>query len=216
MATLKAETFPFLNRVLINSGDFVECVAYRKLLQSGWKLSLPIQKLKLADGSYTTCYGNAQLTCTLIDSEKTKRVITRMFKVMDISSYDILLGLARLAEINSIIDWAAGSWRFCSEKPAKFCIENLRRFSKTSHHKGIYMLTAEKENPNPLPGLPNCYQEYADVFPQEAASKLPDGSMEHLIDLQEDKMPPWKTIYAMSTTELDTLRKYLEDKQQQG
>ena len=52
------------------------------------------------------------------------------------------------------------------------------------------MLTAEKIPKDPLANLLECYKEYKGVFSQEAASKLPDGRIEHPIDLQEEKMPP--------------------------
>ena len=77
MAEVQCEKFPFIKHILIDSGDSVECVAYRKLLQSGWEPLNLLKKLKLADGSYTTCYGEIPLTCKLKDSEGTKKILTR-------------------------------------------------------------------------------------------------------------------------------------------
>src|SRR6266487_4175760 len=65
--------------------------------------------------------------------------------------------------------------------------------------------------------VPKEYLDYADVFDASAAGILPEHHpMEHRIDLEPGKEPPWGPIYPLSEPELETLRLYLESSMEKG
>jgi hypothetical protein len=65
--------------------------------------------------------------------------------------------------------------------------------------------------PPPAVGLPECYQEYADVFSEEGAATLArHGIQDHAIDLEPHTMPPQLGLYNLSQSELKILREYLD------
>jgi hypothetical protein len=65
--------------------------------------------------------------------------------------------------------------------------------------------------------IPPEYHEYADLFSEQEALKLPPHRpYDHTIPLEKDATPPFGTIYPMSRTELETLRKYVEENLSKG
>jgi hypothetical protein len=51
--------------------------------------------------------------------------------------------------------------------------------------------------------LPQKYTNYADVFSEEEAERLPDeNARQHAIDLIEGQEPPYGPIYSLSEKEL--------------
>jgi transposase InsO family protein len=60
--------------------------------------------------------------------------------------------------------------------------------------------------------LPTEYQEFADIFDKEKASRLPEHRpYDCPIDLVEGKQPPFGPIYSLSPSELETLRQYIDE-----
>src|SRR6202022_2772400 len=67
------------------------------------------------------------------------------------------------------------------------------------------------------PELPLKYTDYADVFSEEEANRLPDeNARQHSIDLIDGQEPPYGPIYNLSEKELKVLREYLETSLQNG
>ncbi|KAJ6436780.1 ATP-dependent DNA helicase tlh1 [Purpureocillium lavendulum] len=67
------------------------------------------------------------------------------------------------------------------------------------------------------PEIPSAYQEWADVFSEEEAAKLPPLSgRSHPIDLEEGQIPPSGPIYNLSEHELAVLREYIASAQKKG
>jgi Reverse transcriptase (RNA-dependent DNA polymerase) len=65
--------------------------------------------------------------------------------------------------------------------------------------------------------LPPEYEDYADVFSEEEASKFPDSMrVEHSILIEEGAEVPHGPIYQLGEHELDVLRDYLESSQEKG
>ena len=72
-------------------------------------------------------------------------------------------------------------------------------------------------NLDPMSKIPAEYQDYADVFSEAEAHKLPDHRPYDLsIPLQEGTTPPFGPVYNLSPLELDVLRKYIDDNLQKG
>ena len=67
------------------------------------------------------------------------------------------------------------------------------------------------------PLIPPEYHEFADLFSETEAKKLPPHRpYDHQIHLEPGTTPPFGTIYSLSPTELETLRKYIEDNLNKG
>jgi len=65
--------------------------------------------------------------------------------------------------------------------------------------------------------IPPEYHEFADLFSETEAKKLPPHRpYDHQIPLEPGTTPPFGTIYSLSPTELETLRKYIEDNLNKG
>ena len=63
-----------------------------------------------------------------------------------------------------------------------------------------------------IQGIPEEYEDFADVFSEKEASEFPAYTWtEHAIDLVEGKEPPYGPIYNLSEKELAVLRDYLRD-----
>ena len=62
-----------------------------------------------------------------------------------------------------------------------------------------------------LTEIPAEYFDYSDVFLAENAAELPEntGMNEHAIKLEEDKQPPFRPIYSLSSIELEILKTYI-------
>lgn len=65
--------------------------------------------------------------------------------------------------------------------------------------------------------IPSEYTEFANVFSEEEAAKLPTHEAhDHAIETEGDQQPLWKLIYPLSATQLDVLRKYLDSSMEKG
>ena len=65
--------------------------------------------------------------------------------------------------------------------------------------------------------MPSEYSNYADVASEEDAKVLADhGSNDLAIDLTPGSVPPHQPLYNLSRTELELLRKYLEEYMARG
>jgi RNase H-like domain found in reverse transcriptase/Reverse transcriptase (RNA-dependent DNA polymerase)/Integrase zinc binding domain/Chromo (CHRromatin Organisation MOdifier) domain len=89
----------------------------------------------------------------------------------------------------------------------------------------IFQLTAqslsEPESPElqdpDLSKIPPEYHEFAKVFSQEEADKLPEHRLyDHKIRLKDDTAPPWGPIYSLSPEELQALKEYIDINLQKG
>jgi len=68
-----------------------------------------------------------------------------------------------------------------------------------------------------IPGLPEEYREYRDVFSTQRAKSLPEHQLHDLtIQIENDKAPPLGPIYSLSTLELQTLQEFLEENTKAG
>lgn len=59
--------------------------------------------------------------------------------------------------------------------------------------------------------LPECYEEYKDVFLEKNTYILPEHALHnHAMELVEGKQPPWGPIYSFLEEKLAVLRAYIE------
>ena len=83
----------------------------------------------------------------------------------------------------------------------------------------LYMseIVESDANVDPMSKIPAEYQDYADVFSEVEAHKLPNHRPYDLsIQLQEGTTPPFGPVYNLSPLELDVLRKYIDDNLRKG
>ncbi len=63
----------------------------------------------------------------------------------------------------------------------------------------------------------NKFKELADVFLADKARKLlTHGPQDLVIELQDEKQPPWGPIYNLSDKELTVLREYIKTNMEHG
>jgi len=88
--------------------------------------------------------------------------------------------------------------------------------SGVSHY--ITSLTAQiGQDTAEVPGLPEEYKEYVEVFSMQKAKILPEHWPYDLaIQIEEDKIPPLGPIYSLSALELETLQEFLEENTKTG
>ena len=79
------------------------------------------------------------------------------------------------------------------------------------------MQAGEATSDPDLSSIPPEYHEFADLFSQKEADMLPPHrSYDHQIPLEPGTTPPFGSIYSMSPTELEVLRKYIEENLKKG
>jgi hypothetical protein len=168
---------------------------------------------------YGTTYVDAEVT----DSIGQTKLANLQLRAIDMPGVDLILGWPWLEEIDPQISFKSKEWRF----PYNFKevdVVNRRRFAQAANKKNsnafafvpilnsIRLLSAEVE-----PAIPQEFADFADVFSEENADRLPplDGR-QHPIILEEGSEPPFSPIYNLSEVELAVLREYLESAESKG
>ncbi len=61
--------------------------------------------------------------------------------------------------------------------------------------------------------VPNVYADFADIFSPKLAVELPEhtGINDHVIELMDDRQPPYGSIYSLGHVELETLKAYIKN-----
>ena len=78
-------------------------------------------------------------------------------------------------------------------------------------------LNATQEEDEAQAKIPRDYQEFYEMFKEEAHEKLPEHQdWDHKIPIEEGKKPSYGPIYALSETELKALREYLDENLKKG
>lgn len=90
------------------------------------------------------------------------------------------------------------------------------RASLSTSAKSTSVATARSSSipdaPLDLPGVPEEYHKFADVFSKTRVNTLPEHRPYNLkIELEDGAVPPLGSIYSLSKLELDTLREYIEE-----
>jgi hypothetical protein len=120
-------------------------------------------------------------------------------------------------------------------KPPPVSIVGVHAFARLCNQPGVELFTVSFSDISPesielsssevhegptepdLSLIPEEYRDLAEIFTQREADKLPPHRpYDHTIPLEPGATPPFGTIYPMSPTELETLRKYVEDNLRKG
>ena len=139
----------------------------------------------------------------------------------------LILGLPQLEQVNLVIQQSIKEQQFPIYH-YQLAVSAIYKQIRSTHTTAIVAtypapITPSKEAPTTPPKggtnttLPKAYQDYTNIFLEEAARQAPIHlALEHYIKLKDSTPPPWGLIYPLSSVELETLKAYLEDAQKKG
>ena len=218
-----------MERALIDSGAQENCIRQALAVDCSWEVA-DKRNVGLAtlDGKEVWTYGNYDIDIKATDSEDRTETHRHSFVACDFDGVDanIILGYPWLAAIDPTIGFRRGTW--CYPRPER-SIEILKpkEFVKYMQKSRVFCLVAKMYGNRLHIGavtaggrtdlVPEEFLSYTDVFDASAAGILAEHHpMEHRIDLEPGKEPPWGPIYPLSEPELETLRLYLESAVEKG
>ena len=91
-------------------------------------------------------------------------------------------------------------------------------FTSITQAVELASMQTDEAPPDPdLSTIPPEYHEFADLFSKKEADMLPPHRpYDHRIPLEPGTTPPFGSIYSMSPTELEVLRKYIDENLRKG
>ena len=204
-------------RALIDSGAEENCMQQALAIECGWEPKDSQIKLATVEGKEVVTYGTHSIDITTTDSEKTTKTHRHDFVAceFDVPDISMILGFPWLRDTDPAINFATRTWRHPSDT-FPISLLTAKRFRKVMKKETVYCVTV-KALTDETTIIPNAYKDFADVFSEEAAGVLPEHHpMEHRIDLEPGKNPPWGPVYPLAESELKTLREYLDTSLQKG
>lgn len=181
------------------------------------------------DGRVIPIYGSTPCAVTLVDSAGVSATTERHLLLAGMKSYDVILGMPWLEEVNPIIDWSEKTWRYPSQRLFTVCAElaDLQLDSEEEMfalcYKPYSLLKCiplgatqiedeEMEDVRSDVVWPSVLKDFADVAQEGQEGIFPtDTRVEHSIPLMEGTTAPHGPIYPLSGKELEVLREYLDD-----
>jgi hypothetical protein len=178
---------------------------------------------RTASGQQHIVYGTTTPNTKITDTLGQTQMEALQFLVIDMPGIDLILGLPWLRDKDPLISFCRQEWRF-PYKLDDMKLVNRHKFARESAKNGnqtfafmptlniVRLLATENDLI-----LPNEFSDYADIFSEENADKLPplDGK-QHAIELEEGSSPPYSPIYNLSEKELGVLREYLDSALEKG
>lgn len=217
-------------RALIDSGAEENCVRQSLVVECGW---IPSGEgdtgLSTLEGREVWTYGAHHLQITVTDgvgasATALHRFIACAFEGLDVN---VILGYPWLADTNPAIGYRDGSWTLPKRQGVVTEVGPEQFYEDVQTAGGAYGVFTPTWGRARRVGvvatgtasvsLPGRYREYADVFDAEKAGVLPEHHpMEHKIEVQEGKEPPWSPVYPLGEPELEALREYLDSGLKKG
>ena len=154
--------------------------------------------------------------------------------------HEVILGIPWLEKVNPSIDWNSqkitigkGKSRKSTHKQGKtpmieICKISQKQMRKIQQQEPQKVLTvwikpvlgqlnATQEEDEAQAKIPRNYQEFYEMFKEEAHEKLPEHrDWNHKIPIEGRKKPTYGPIYVLSETELKALREYLDENLKKG
>ena len=149
-------------------------------------------------------------------------------------SHEVLLGIPWLKKVNPSIDWNSRKITIGKEKSKKsipkqgktpmikICELSQKQMRKIQQQEPQKVLTvwikpvsgqlnATQEEDKAQAKIPRDYQEFYEMFKEEAHEKLhKHRDWDHEILIEEEKKPTYGPIYVLSETKFKALREYLD------
>eukprot|EP00171_Calliarthron_tuberculosum_P000963 IDg963t1 len=158
--------------------------------------------------------------------------------IVDLISYDIILGKTWLTEINPIINWKTNQMRIsqrgqiialdaedCEHKDSHLtCMLTSKQFERLAKKKKSSLfhvllkpLTKKRLIDDKSSEIKNILEKYKDVFPETLPPGLPpERNIEMKIDLEPGSKPKIGPIYKLSVLELAEMKKQIEEALSKG
>ena len=154
--------------------------------------------------------------------------------------YEVILGIPWLEKVNPSIDWNSQKITIGKEKSKKctpkqgktpmieICKLSQKQMKKIQQQEPqkvlmvwikpvLGQLNATQEEDEARAKIPRDYQEFCEMFKEEAHEKLPEHQdWDHEIPIEERKKPTYGPIYALSETEIKALREYPDKNLKKG
>jgi hypothetical protein len=222
-----------IERALIDSGAEENCVRQALVADCGWQpTGEESGGLATLEGKEVWTYGVHDLPITATDSENHTKTHRHTFVACDFEGLDVnlILGYPWLAAVDPLLGFRAGIWRYAKSTVGVEVLEP-EEFYQETEGAGVYCVLT-RDRPGSLQigsvsastaqaamtdGIPQEYWDYADVFDATAAGILPEHHpMEHRIELEPGKEPPWSPVYPLGEPELEALRQYLDSSLERG
>ena len=212
-----------MERALVDSGAQRNLVAQQLVKEVGWSEGVTGPKLESVDGSDIFVYGNHQIELQATDTINRSITALHDFSAVDLKvpGVSMVLGYPWLWHMDPSISFRSGAWEYRKLKGIE--VHEPERFMKELEDEnvlaGCFIYEPDVDSfqiggvsaAQSTVIMPVKYQEYADVADDSQAGLLPEHHpMEHRIDLEEGKQPPWSPIYNLSEPELQELRSYLD------
>ncbi|XP_078179644.1 uncharacterized protein LOC144573769 [Carex rostrata] len=151
--------------------------------------------------------------------------------VLDMSDFDVLLGLDWLAAHHAVVDCERHVVRFGRPNEVSFVFKGRKPgtgipviFALRATHLltsgcsaflASVVMTEGEEGDRDLDSVP-IVREFSDIFPEELPGMPPDREVEFCIELQPGTTPVARAPYCMAPAELRELKTQLEDLLEKG
>jgi hypothetical protein len=118
-----------------------------------------------------------------------------------------------LQKVNPVINWKNASWIYPLNSQRVKLIRSKKELKKVVRKAKVALILTGPSAVQPTPNsevndiskqnaFPPKYENYADVFSTKQAKLLPlHHNLEHRIELEDGKMPPFGPIYALAEKE---------------
>jgi hypothetical protein len=149
--------------------------------------------------------------------------------VTKLGRYPIMLGIPWLKQHDVVIRFASNLVTFGSQHCLAHCVDRAVTVRGTSEEPPdvllipelpiqLLMSTDEEQEVTDLASsIPSEYHQFLHLFSEVEANKLPPHrAYDHRIPLQPNFTPPFGPIYPLSKTELEALRKWLDENLAKG
>ena len=212
---------------LLDQGSHYNLISPKLLTNRDWKcVKATSKRPETADHSKIDTQGTIHVLFKAKDSWGSEKILRLNCFVSPIADEEGLwLGKPWLKHISLVLERADHlTWAFAAPPQRASFIRGAKQIRRLTETHFPISITSEidkgtmvTEEDTPLPEVPSAYLEWADVFSEEEAAKLPPLSgRSHPIDLEDGRMPPPGPIYNLSEHELAVLREYIASAQQKG
>jgi hypothetical protein len=215
-----------LKEAMIDGGSQLNLLSAILAKEQGLQVNpLPELLVEGVGGFELPVYGTTEANVTITDSRGRVQTHRVPFVVTDLKGYPIYLGLpwidACLPKLNyaqrrvlfrGVKDHDQGPFRQVDIEDAASFERSMRDptvdvYACVVNHVGsVQPMSAN------LGQIPQKYAEFSDVGSEEDAREIPAPSSHDLsIQTTEGTQPPYQPLYNLSATELEVLRKYLDE-----
>ena len=209
---------------MIDSGAEINLIS--NSLAKKWKLAGFAPHIQIATlyDTFVEAKSVYRFPVKVFDSADDNRVIWQSFVGINMTA-DVILGMPAMIALNLDLDWRGQKAIFRGPQEDRddhieFCgIDDIIDDISTGH---VYIVQACEVDPLPAEEepedidedqVPREFREYLDVFSEKGAGILPPfrTDVDHAIDIEEGKKPPFGPLYSLSEKELAVLREYLDE-----